>query len=710
MPVDASGPLGRPLRRRTLLQAAGAGLLAGASATALPTTTAQAQPLAAGFGPEPPLMHGYSGPQIKAWNPDTDRHARYLRSRVPLATRIAPFEPTQSRRGLDPRPRLMVLANDYVQPNWETEGYPYGPVAEAYALRFWQYPDLYASWHGLPLDGRHAEQNPPYGLLNLPNPGYTDAAHRNGVLSLGCWFWPRPENFADVVEKTPQGTFPLADQLIAMARYFGFDGYFVNQEATITAAQARLLMEMLGYLARKAPPGFHVQWYDSLTVDGRISYQNEFNSVNSPWIVNGGQRVNSSVFLNYWWSSARIQASRSHALSLGLDPFEVVYAGSEIGMYRFAQPYDPRSVFPDGGEPRTSWAFLGSEMVWSSVGGDKTTLANQAPAYARERQLWSGPAEDPSRTGRTRQPDSGRPLDPAGWDGTAHYIVEKSAIGRLPFVTRFCTGTGERFFTDGVQTGDRPWFDIGCQDLLPTWQWWIRDAAGAPSTTIRADYDHTTAYDAGNSLRLTGTLGPSASAVVRLYKTRLLLTSASAASLVHRGSTGTAALRLGLVFQDAPADTVWLDAGPVGASWSRWTADLAAWAGRTVVAVHVSLLAGSGGAAGIAVNLGELRIADGGPDPVPGRPGGFAVERAVKAAGDTASVYLTWDFAPDEVARYDIFRRTASGRRWVGRTYDGAYCVSPLAREGDGATTRLELEAVSVTGRRSPAATTELAW
>ncbi|HEY8983636.1 MAG TPA: hypothetical protein VIU15_29165, partial [Streptomyces sp.] len=159
-----------------------------------------------------------------------------------------------------------------------------------------------------------------------------------------------------------------------------------------------------------------------------------------------------------------------------------------------------------------------------------------------------------------------------------------------------------------------------------------------------------------------------------------------------------------------PADTVWLDAGPVGASWSRWTADLAAWAGRTVVAVHVSLLAGSGGAAGIAVNLGELRIADGGPDPVPGRPGGFAVERAVKAAGDTASVYLTWDFAPDEVARYDIFRRTASGRRWVGRTYDGAYCVSPLAREGDGATTRLELEAVSVTGRRSPAATTELAW
>ncbi|MBA2809645.1 hypothetical protein E0500_020150 [Streptomyces sp. KM273126] len=738
MPVDEIGPSPRPapaaepeplpeLRRRRFLQAAGAGLVAAAvpatgagtpvarAHTASERTSAAVAAATADFGPEPPLMHGYSGPQIKAWNPDTDRNARYLRSRVPLARRIAPFEPTQARRGLDPRPRLAVLANDYLQPGWETEGYPYGPGAEAYALRFWQYADLYASWHGLPLDGRHDETNPPYGLVNLPNPGYTDAAHRNGVLSLGCWFWPRPENFAEIVEKTSQGTFPTADKLIAMAEYFGFDGYFINQEAVISAAQAKLLMEMLGYMARKAPTGFHLQWYDSLTVDGRISYQNEFNQVNSPWVVSGGQRISTSVFLNYWWNSAKIQASRTHALSLGLDPFEVVYAGSEIGMYRFAQPYDPRAIFPEGAEPRTSWAFLGSEMVWYTVEGDKSALAAQAPAYARERQLWSGPTEDPSRSGRTRQPDSSRPLDPAGWDGAAHHIVEKSVIGELPFVTRFCTGTGERFFIDGVRVGDQPWFDIGVQDLLPTWQWWVRDADGAPSDAVRVDYDHTDAYDGGSSLRLTGTLGPSRSVVVRLYKTRLRLTPTSTAGLVHRGSATAPGgdgpvLRVGLVFEDAPTETAWLTVdGATGDGWSHWTGALGQWAGRTVAAVGVSLVAGALGAEDIAVNIGELRLADSVPEPAPRCPAGFTVDRAVRANG-TASVYLSWDFEPEGVAHYDVFRRTANGRQWLGRAYDGAYCVSALARDGNEEATRLELEAVSVTGRRSCATATELGW
>lgn len=725
-PAPAAEPEPLPqTRRRRLLQAAGAGLFA----AALPATVARADDTpvrdtaaeAAAFGPEPPLMHGYSGPQIKAWDPATDRHARYLRSRVPLARRIAPFEPAQARRGLDPRPRLAVLANDYLQPGWETEGYPYGPGAEAYALRFWQYADLYASWHGLPLDGRHNEANPPYGLLNLPNPGYTDAAHRNGVLSLGCWFWPRPENFAEIVEKTPQGTFPTADKLIAMAEYFGFDGYFINQEAVITAAQAKLLMEMLAYMARKAPAGFHLQWYDSLTVDGRISYQNEFNQVNSPWVTSGSgkERINTSVFLNYWWSSAKIQASRSHALSLGLDPFEVVYAGSEIGMYRFAQPYDPRAIFPEGAEPRTSWAFLGSEMVWYTVPDDKSTLAGQATVYARERQLWSGPAEDPSRSGRTRQPDSGRPLDPAGWDGTAHHIVEKSAIGELPFVTRFCTGTGERFFIEGQQACDRPWFDIGIQDLLPTWQWWVRDATGAPSTAVRVDYDHTVAYDGGSSLRLTGALGASQSATVRLYKTRLKLAATTNVSLVHRSSAAapgsdTPALRVGLVFEDAPAQTAWLTVdGATGADWSRWTGQLGPWAGRTVAAISVSLVAGARDAQNIAVHIGELQLADSVRESAPRSPSGFTVDRAVRA-NNVASAYLSWDFEPGgesgDVAHYDIFRRTADGRQWLGRTYGGAYCVSALARDGDTATTRLELEAVSATGRRGPAAATELSW
>ncbi len=727
LPPGGRGP-GSLYRRRFLQLAVGAGALAVAgpgiggsrpaaaadgTAAAEAASTAAATPPA--FGPEPPLMHGYSGSQIAAWRPETDRHARYLRSRVPLARRIPAFEPTQARRGLDARPRLMALAGDYLQPGWETEGYPYGPGAEAYALRFWQYPDLFGSWHGLPLDGQQDAQEPAYGLINPPNPGYTDAAHRNGVLSLGCWFWPRPEDFAQIVVKTPQGTFPVADKLIEMARYFGFDGYFINQEGAIPADQAELLMEMLTYLARNAPTGFHVQWYDSLTVDGQVDYQNEFNDVNSPWIVSDdGQRICTSVFLNYWWNEARVEASREHALSLGLDPFEVVYTGSEIGQYRFAQPYDPSDIFPASGAPRTSWAFLGSEMVWSSVDGDKATMAAQAPAYVRERHLWSGPAQDPSRTGRTHEPDKSQPLDPAGWDGAAHHIVEKSVIGTLPFTTRFCTGTGERFFLAGEQAGDAPWFNIGVQDLLPTWQWWVRDAQGAPSDSVVVDYDHTDAYDGGNCLSLTGRLEPAERAVVRLYKTRLPLTGRTAVGLVHRstGATPGAKLSVGLVFEDDPDATVWLAVpDPQGTDWSRWSAGLGHWAGRTVAALQVAVEAGAA-ATDVAVRLGELTLAEPQADRAPHTPTGFRVDRVAGADG-AASVYLDWDFVPEGVAHYDIFRVTEragepSHRQWLGRTYDGAYCVSPFAQDANGAVSQLELEAVSPIGRRSGAARARL--
>jgi endo-beta-N-acetylglucosaminidase D len=649
-------------------------------------------------------MHGYSAPQIKSWSPETDAYAPYLRARVPLAKRIPAFEPTQARRGLDPRPKLMSLANDYVQPGNVTEGYPYGPGFEAYALRFWQYPDLYASWHGLPLEGEHDADEPRYGLLNLPNPGYTEAAHRNGVLSLGCWFWPRPEDFSEVVERRPDGSFPMVDKLIEMAGYFGFDGYFINQEAVIPAEQAELLMEFFVYFAGQAPDGFHLQWYDSLTVDGRVSYQNEFNSVNSPWIVSeDGTRICDSIFLNYWWNAERVKRSQEHALALGLDPYEVVYTGQEIGLNRFAQPYDPRHIFPEGEEPRTSWAYLGAEMVWYTVGGDKDTVEAQAPAYERERHLWCGPLQDPSRTGRLADPDPADPHDPRGWDGTAHNIVEKSVIGALPFETSFCAGTGTGFFVDGARVSDEPWFNIGIQDVLPTWQWWVRDGDDEPSDSVSVDYDYATAYDGGTSLLLAGSLDAAESAVVRLYKTALPVGRTTVIDVVHDAGAGDIDIEIGLLLDDAPEQWEWLplagSARDVAGGWSRSSRPLAQWAGRTVVAIGVAVRAGDDAVGEFEVRLGQLAISDRGPAQRPASPRDLTVDRVTRE-GDVASVYLRWSAARN-AAHYDLFHGTGAQRTWVGRTHGEAFCASALNLADADGRQPMEVEAVTAEGRRS---------
>ncbi|REF35603.1 endo-beta-N-acetylglucosaminidase [Thermasporomyces composti] len=681
-----------------------------------------------------PFMHGYDAPAIKAWSPETDPYAKYFRSRVPLARRIPSFRPTQANPDLDDRPRLMTLANDYMEAENFVLAHRYGYTFEAYALRFWQYLDMMGSWHGLPVYGDAGKDEPRFGTVNLPNPAWTDAAHRNGVKSLGCWFWPRPEDFAEFVERRPDGSFPVAEKLVEMAVYFGFDGYFINQEGQVTPEQAEALHEMLGFMARIAPEGFHIQWYDALTTDGRVRYQNEFNEVNAPWVVADGTRVCSSIFLNYWWSEERLQRSHDYAVALGLDPYEVVFAGTEAGLNNFSQPYDPRWIFPEAGEPRTSWAFLGTEFPWRiAPGEDRSTVEAQRPVYVLERQWWSGPKQDPSRTGRSLPPTGEDKHNPERWDGVAHTIVEKSVIGSYPFVTRFNAGTGLRFFIEGTLVGRRPWFNIGIQDILPTWQWWVRSADdGGPATNLSVDYDYEVAYDGGTSLLVAGSLAAGEPVELRLFKTWLPVhADAEAALTVLTGNpadveqagetasdteppgTGHAArLRLGLTFADQPDQVTWLDLpDSASAGWRRVSVPLARYAGRTIAAISLGFQSPVA-VEDYALRVGELRLtrrsdAVGRP---PRPPRGFVVEQA-HVVDDVATVFLAWQLASENVWYYDIFRRLPGGaREWLGRVFDEVYVVPGIERRPGEVDTTLELVAVSPSGVPSRPARARFSW
>lgn len=262
-----------------------------------------------------------AGPGAAHGRPDTE----YVRSHVPLARRIPAFTPTRANPALDDRPRLMSLANDYMEAENFRLAHEYGCSFQAYALRFWQYVDMFGIWHGLPVHGEYGKDNPRFGVINLPNPAWTGAAHRNGVKRLGCWFWPRPEDFDVVVERDSDGSFPVGE----------FGGYFINQEGDIAPDPAARLHEMFVYMRANAPERFHIQWYDPLTVDDTVTFEN--------------QRVCSSIFLNYWWSAAMIQSSHDYAMSLGLDPYDIVHAGTEAGQNNFSRNRPRRAP---GGHPR----------------------------------------------------------------------------------------------------------------------------------------------------------------------------------------------------------------------------------------------------------------------------------------------------------------------------------------------------------------------
>ncbi|WP_078868625.1 endo-beta-N-acetylglucosaminidase [Streptomyces sp. NRRL B-1347] len=710
-------PAAAPVERRTFLKMLGAagvtvGLagtvsLAGAAGVAFAAEEGRAR------APHQPFMHGYNADGLKSWTPDADPYARYFRSRVPLASRIAPFAATQARPALASEAQVMNMSYDY--DNAFFTAYRHNDQYARRLLRFWQYSDLYSSWHGMPVAGS-STTDPEHGLINLPNPAYTDAAHRNGVKSLAGWFWPRNGSFSAYLEQRSDGSFPVADKLLEMADYFGFDGYFVNQEASISRADATRLMAFLKYLRAKAPTGFHMQWYDSLTTSGQLAYQNQFNDANAPWVRHQGTAVNDSIFINYAWNASRVAASVATAKRLGMKVHDVVYLGTENEKYGFNPPYDTRLVFPEGGRAQTSWALFGTHMAWAN-NPDRTDPDKQQNTFVRERRYWSGPNEDPTRTGRTEYvpwPDNGRPNDPDNhrkWDGVAHYIAERSVIGSFPFVTRFNTGHGRAFFLDGVRRSDREWNNAGAQDVLPTWQWWARgEGDGAPATV---DYDPSTAYDGGSSLLVSAARGAARATTVRLFKTRLRVTGGESARLVFRTERPSrdSGLELGLVFEDAPDRTSWLAAGPAAASgWTTVTLPLEAFRGRTVAALHLRVSPPSTDA--YRLNLGELALLPPGPSQPPARPTGFTVEKThPDAARATAEAFLAWDLAESGVWYYDVWRlRRDETPEPLGRVYDDVHYVKSLTREGDEATTTLSLVAVAPDGTRSAPATARVAW
>lgn len=677
------------------------------------------------FKANQPIMFGYNASGIKNWSPETEQTAKYFRSRVPLAERIAPFSATQANPDLSTEPQVMNLSADYDKAKTAVR---YDDKYSANLLNFWQYTDLYGSWHGLALEDTD-EDEPVYGLLNIPNPGYTDAAHRNGVLSLGCWFWPREEeDFADIVEQKADGSFPVADKMIEMALYFGFDGYFINQEDAISEEHALQLLDMMKYLRENSPEYFHLQWYDTVILDGRLRYQNQFNDVNDPWIVDQktGKSIIHSMFINYAWNEKRVQDSHDHAVKIGLDPNKALFISTEHDKYGYNPPYDARLIFPEGKKAMGAIGLFGTDFTWNRY-PNKHDANDQNEVYLRERRFWTGPLEDPTdRIGRTLYKPYRDPFHQVDrenyrkWDGMAHYIPARSVIGSYPFVTRFNTGHGKKFFLDGEVAREEEWYNASIQDILPSWQWWIQrfDESGKAIKETRAvserplvpSLTHEDACDGGSSLQIKGTLEQGISNELRLFKTKLDVTQSVNLSLSYKiGQTDTPShIEVGLIFEDNPSEFVYL---PVGASehdgWNTKTINLGDYAGRTIATIGLRFASDS--RKEVDILIGELALTNASPITAT-QPTDFKVDKAYEE-NDVAEVYLSWHFENDQVWYYDIYRTKADGsKEAIGRIYDDVYYVKSLKRSNNEDTTPLQLVSVSLDGTISSAAETTYTW
>lgn len=224
------------------------------------------------------------------------------------------------------------------------------------------------------------------------------------------------------------------------------------------------------------------------------------------------------------------------------------------------------------------------------------------------------------------------------------------------------------------------------------------------------DYDATTAWDGGTSLKVSGTLQAGDSNDIRLFKTRLPASSATTARIVYNagGAGSDLGLSLGLVFEDSPTQTTWVPvAGAYAAGWNTAAVQLGGHAGRTIAAVSLRFTAAR--QTSYAVNVGELALLDG-PAVTPAAPTGFRLD-ASHFYGTSAELLLSWTFGAPGVWHYDLRRVRPDGSlEAIGRVYDEVFYVNDLQRVAAEATSTLQLVPVSVTGDEGPAATAVLTW
>ncbi|GAA4564154.1 endo-beta-N-acetylglucosaminidase [Planotetraspora kaengkrachanensis] len=670
--------------RRRLLAVLCAAVTATALGTALGTgpadarsTTHQGPAAPGGSGVQPYASYWYPN-TILNWNPADDPDAKFNRSQVPLRPRVGDPSLKANANARAGEGRVASLVSFAPTSNNPSQG---ALDANYYAFGYWQYVDTLVFWGGSASEG----------LILAPNATVIDAAHRNGVKVYGTVFFPpgvyggQLQWVKDFTQKSGS-RFPVADKLVEVAKYYGFDGWFINQETEGGDTALATSMRDLVKYAKGRSPSVGFMWYDAMTEGGQVNWQNALTPENDAFLSDP-RKVSDSMFLNFWWSASGLSSSRSTAQALGRSEYDL-YSGidTEANGYNTFVSWD--AVFPAGQPHVTSLGLYRPEWTWKSS-------TSRADFYNRDSRYWVGANADPSNTSTT-----------SSWKGLATYVAESTPITAKPFVTGFNTGQGDFYNVGGVRVRTGGWNNLSLQDVLPTYRWLVT----SDGSRLTPSLDFGDAYEGGSSLRLTGRLD--AANTVRLYETKLPVARSTKLSVVVKTpAAGPTNLKAAIAFADAPTKFTTLDLGPTsGTGWERRTLDLSKFAGRTIAQIGLQASAPAT-VDSYDVRVGQIAVYDGSVER-PAPPRKATVLGTTDVTATRKSLRLSWKpSAHGSVHHYDVYRRNADGTRtYLGATPNTVYFVPRLDRAGAETSTTIEVEAVSTEYGRSHAARTTVAW
>ncbi|KAK8928238.1 hypothetical protein KSP39_PZI017503 [Platanthera zijinensis] len=316
-----------------------------------------------------------------------------------------------------PRRRILVchdFKGGYTDDDRWVQG---GSNAGAYAVWHWYLIDIFIYFS--------------HNLVTLPPPGWTNAAHTHGVKVLGTFIaeWEKGSEICNSLLSTAESARTYAERLAELANMLGFDGWLLNMEVSLDRHQIPNLKEFVGHLTQtmhNLVPGSLIIWYDSVTVDGELKYQNQLNEKNKPFFD-----ICDGIFCNYSWEedypkdSGNVAGDRRFDVYMGID----VWGRGTYG----------------GGQWKTNVAL-------DVLKRDDVSAAIFGPGWLYETQQ-----------GEDFQGAQNRwwCLVEQSWDVLKRYPII------LPFYSNFDQGHGFQYSIGGFQVVGSPWNNLSCQSFQP---------------------------------------------------------------------------------------------------------------------------------------------------------------------------------------------------------------------------------------------------
>ncbi|GFP96840.1 cytosolic endo-beta-n-acetylglucosaminidase [Phtheirospermum japonicum] len=372
-----------------------------------------------------------------------------------------------------------------------------GTNADAYAIWHWYLIDVFVYFS--------------HSLVTLPPPCWINTAHRHGVKVLGTFImeWDEGKKRADKLLSTKDSAQMYAERLTELAVALGFDGWLINLEVTLDPEQIPNLEAFVSHLSgtmHSSLPGSLVIWYDSVTVDGDLSWQDQLNDKNKPFFD-----LCDGIFVNYTWKedfpklSADVAGDRKFDVYMGIDVFgRNTYGGGQwttnVALDVIKKNDVSAAIFAPG------WVYE----------------TKQPPDFQTAQNRWWGLVEE-------------------SWGTVQNYPKT------LPFYSNFDQGHGYHIYNDGEQVSDTPWNNISSQSFQP----FIKYSGDSTTQPIQVSVDFKEAsYSGGGNITFTGTLGDGAE-FTRLFKGELHLGNSRIYFTYSVKSSGNSQLGLALDFYSA---------------------------------------------------------------------------------------------------------------------------------------------------------------